>query len=153
MNRRTIAVGSAAFAIAAAVGGGVAYANAGSSAGSLPAHLTAATTSSSTPKSTAPDKKKGRPVLRRLAHGQLTVRTKSGYRNVLIQRGQITADAGNKVTVKSGDSYTYTYTTTSDTKVRIDRAKSSADKLASGDRVVVVSGSNGTAVRITARTK
>lgn len=152
MNRRTIAVGGAAFVIAAGVGGGVAYANAGSSAGSVPAHLTAATTSNSTTTSTTRDKKI-RPVLRRLAHGQITVHTKAGYRTVLIQRGEITADSGDKVTVKSGDSYTYTYTTTSDTKVRIDRQKSSADKLGTGDRVMVVSGSNGTAVRISARTK
>jgi hypothetical protein len=152
MNRRTIAVGGAAFVIAAAVGGGVAYANAGSSTGSLPAHLTAASTTSSTTKSANPDKK-ARPVLKRLAHGQITVRTKAGYRTVLIQRGQITADSGNKVTVKSGDSYTYTYTTDSHTKVRVGTQKSTADKLSTGDRVRVVSGSNGTALRISARTK
>jgi uncharacterized iron-regulated membrane protein len=150
MNRRTIAVGGAAFVIAAGVGGGVAYANSGSSAGSIPAHLTTAT--SSTTKSTTP-KKKVRPVLRRLSHGQITVRTKAGFRTVLIQRGQITADSGNKVTVKSGDSYTYTYTTDSHTKVRVDKQKSSADKLATGDRVAVISGTNGTAVRISARGK
>jgi preprotein translocase subunit YajC len=152
MNRRMIAVGGSAFVIAAAVGGGVAYANAGSSAGSLPAHLTTATSSSTTTKSTTPEKKI-RPVLRRVAHGQITVRTKAGYRTVLIQRGQITADSGTKVTVKSGDSYTYTYTTDSNTKVRISKQKSAADKLATGDRVVVVSGTNGTALRISARTK
>lgn len=153
MNRRTIAAGGAAFTIAAAVGGGVAYANAGSSSGSLPAHLTTATSTSSPTASTAPGTKKHRPVLRRLAHGQITVRTKAGYRTVLIQRGRITAESGSKVTVKSGDSYTYTYTTNTHTRVRVDKQKSSPDKLATGDHVSVISGANGTALRIIARTK
>ena len=92
-------------------------------------------------------------MLKRLAHGQITVRTKAGYRTVLVQRGQITADSGNRVTVKSGDSYSYSYTTNSHTKIRIDKQKSSADKLATGDRVAVISGTNGTALRISARGK
>jgi|SRR5579875_942277 len=154
MHRRTIAAGGAAFVIAGAVGGGVAYANAGSSAGTLPAHLTTATTSAttkSTTKSSTP--KKQRPLVDRVVHGRFTVHAKRGYRTVLIQRGKITADSGNKVTVKSGDNYTYTYTTDSHTRVRLDKQKSSPAKLATGDRVMVLSGTNGTALRISARTK
>ena len=79
-------------------------------------------------------------------HGQATVRTRNGFAQVSWQRGQLTGINGGTLTVRSLDGTTWQWATNGNTRVRKDGQKSSVDKLATGDYVVVAGpdGSGGT---------
>ncbi len=141
-------ISRAAVAVVAAGAGGVAYAADGSS---TPATSSTSSPSSgpSTPTKHDPHGKHAnrRTALGRAVHGVVTVKTKDGYKSVQLQRGTITADAGGKITVTSVDRFAHAYSVTSTTKIRVAGQKSTADKLATGQRVLVrSSASDGTGV-------
>lgn len=148
-NRRKLVIAGAAVAFAAAAGSGVAYAAGGDSApaastGGHPGASSSAPqgkTGDKAGKAGKHDKAKGKHDLaRRAVHGQFTVKTKDGYKTILVQRGTVSAASSSSVTVSSADHYTHTYKIGSDTAVRIDKQKSSADKLTKGEKVVVTTG-------------
>ena len=73
-------------------------------------------------------------------HGELTVKTKQGYRTVLVQRGTISAVSATRITLVSSDHYRHTYVLDAKTRVRIDKQKSSAGKLIKGATARIVTG-------------
>lgn len=80
-------------------------------------------------------------------HGELTVPDgSSGYRQVLIQRGEITELGNGSMTVKSADGFTHTYTLNAGTVVNGTKGDSSS--LAKGDTVAVLADGDGTALRV-----
>jgi hypothetical protein len=74
---------------------------------------------------------------KRLEHADAVIRTKSGPKDVLIQRGQITALDGSSMTVRSADGWSGSWTLTSATHYRADGSKASMSALKVGDRVFV----------------
>lgn len=86
---------------------------------------------------------KQRPAGRRLArrirgvHGQATVRTKNGFRQVDWQRGRLTGKNGGTLTVRSLDGTTLQWRTDGNTKVRKDARRSDVASLTTGDFVLV----------------
>lgn len=53
----------------------------------------------------------------RVAHGQATIRSGSGYKTIEVQTGTVTAVSSSSITVKSPDGYTSTYAVTPSTVV------------------------------------
>lgn len=94
------------------------------------------------PSAAGPRARAGKALLRRAVHGEVTVRTKDGYRTLDFQRGQVSAVDGTSVTVRSPDGFTATYSTDKDTKVRRNRQPSSVGDLKPGDKVAVVAVKN-----------
>ena len=70
-------------------------------------------------------------------HGQATVRTKNGFRQVDWQRGQLTAENGGTLTVRSLDGTTFQWKTNGNTKIRKDAKRSDVASLTTGDFVLV----------------
>ncbi|MGQ0844994.1 MAG: hypothetical protein ACT4QF_12740 [Sporichthyaceae bacterium] len=73
----------------------------------------------------------------RVEHGEAVVRTKKGTREVLIQRGSITALNGDTMTVRSADGWQGTWTLEEKTRIRSEKQKGSRSDLAVGDTVAV----------------
>jgi hypothetical protein len=86
-------------------------------------------------------RKNGRMLLRKLAHGQIVVKTKQGFVTHDLIRGTVTAVSPTSITVESLDKKSETFTITKATKVRVRSggaaALSSIDKVAKGDHVFV----------------
>jgi hypothetical protein len=61
-------------------------------------------------------------------HGEVVVQTKAGPKTIVVQRGEVTAVAGDEVTVKSSDGFTLTWTYGE--KVRIVQNRKPAEKSA-----------------------
>jgi hypothetical protein len=140
MKRRSIAVGGAAVVLAAGIGGGVAYAadsNGPTPHGTAAGSATTATTVAETQQKDTHQKAR---LARRAVHGELTVKTKQGYRTVLVQRGTISAVSATRITLVSSDHYQHTYLLDAKTRVRIDKQKSSVGKLIKGAMARVVTG-------------
>jgi hypothetical protein len=137
MTRRTkigLVAGSIALALAG-IGGGVAFA-AGSP--STPA----------TPSTAAPAQHhKARPG-KRVEHGELTVRTRSGPQVVDVQRGQVTAVSSTSLTVRSKDGFSATYVVGSSSKVRAAKKQATISAVRTGDRVGVVAVRSGSVVTV-----
>src|SRR5215831_9380392 len=60
---------------------------------------------------------------KRLEHGEATVQTDDGTKDVVVQRGSVTAITSTSVTVKSADGFTLTWTFGNPFTVIKDRAK------------------------------
>jgi hypothetical protein len=97
--------------------------------------------SSTSPTATAPRTRALRlpAVLRRLrgVHGEFTVHTRTGFREIAFERGVITTISSSQVTVRAIDGTTWAWTFTSSTVVRKDGTKSAPSSLAAGDRLFV----------------
>jgi hypothetical protein len=85
--------------------------------------------------------KRGGMLLRKLAHGQVVVKTKQGFVTHDLIRGTVTAVSPTSITVKSLDNTSETFAITKATKVRVRSdgaaALASITKVAKGDRVFV----------------
>lgn len=142
MGKRTAAT------IVACAGAGVLLTGAagGAAYATTPQHATehAVTAKNAADNGKAKNRRCHRPrrLVGRALHGEFTVRTKHGYRTVYLQRGKVTKTGDKSITITSRDSSAHTYTLTKNTRVRIDRHKSSAGKLANGDRAWVVTAPN-----------
>jgi hypothetical protein len=81
-------------------------------------------------------------------HGEATIRTKSGFAQVVWQRGQVTAVSGSGLTVRSADGASWQWVVNGDTKIRKKGDRSSLKQLAANDWILVIgelSGSTRTA--------
>jgi hypothetical protein len=89
-------------------------------------------------------------LLRRLEHGQLTVRR--GQRDVVldVQRGTVTAVTPTSISVRSLDGVTATVAVDGSTKVRKDGKQAAIGDVHTGDRAQVVS-TQGKALRVADR--
>jgi hypothetical protein len=81
--------------------------------------------------------------LRRLEHGEFTVRTKSGHEVIAVQRGQVTSVTATQITVKSADGFTATYTVDANTKVRKAKQAATIAAVHTGDKIGVFAVDNG----------
>jgi len=137
---KLIAAGGAA-AGAVVLGGGVAY---GAATGTAAASPRPTAADQAHPDQAGP---RARPLLRRVVHGTVTVRTRKGYKTVNVQRGTVTAASPTRITVTSPDRWTRSYTMNGGTRVRLDRQDSDRDHVAKGQHVrVVTSPKDGTSV-------
>ena len=88
---------------------------------------------------------------RRAVHAQLTVPTKAGFKTVTIDRGTVDSVSGNTLTMTEGrrqsDGKQVTLTIPAAANVRNDRHVASLSALTAGERMLVVSLPNHTAVR------
>ena len=99
----------------------------------------------STPSTTAPGASSAaanhpgrhlRRPLHRAVHGDLVVRTKTGFENVTVDRGKVTAASASSVTIERPDGVSVTKAVTADTKFR---GVDSADQLVHDKGAIVVS--------------
>ena len=79
----------------------------------------------------------GHRFLRGGIHGEVTVKTKSGYATIAFERGQVTAAGGGALTVRAADGTTWTWQLVKDSVVREGRSKVAAGQLAAGEQVLV----------------
>jgi hypothetical protein len=93
-------------------------------------------------------RKAGAQFLRRVEHGDLTVRTKDGFDKVQYDRGKVTSKTGNSFTLQRPDNVSVTIKVDGATKYR---GISSVDELQVGKPTVVVS-KDGTALLVGQRT-
>lgn len=70
-------------------------------------------------------------------HGEATVRTKKGFVQIAWQRGRLTGESGNTLTVRSLDGTVWQWTDDGNTRVRKDGQKSTVANLATNDFVVI----------------
>ena len=76
-------------------------------------------------------------MLLRGEHGQITVRTKTGSREIAFERGTITSVSAGQVVVTAADGTTWTWNLTAKTVVSRARHKVSATALARNEKVLV----------------
>ncbi len=89
-----------------------------------------------------------------LLHGEQVVRTADGsYAEIAVQNGTIVAASATGITVKSEDGYIAQYAIGADTRVRVDRAESTAAQLVVGRPARVVADEAGTAKHIGSTTE
>ena len=105
------------------------------------------TPSASAPAAAHPRRHLLRP-LRRVVHGDLVVQTKSGFENVTVDRGKVTAASASSITIARPDGVSVTKAITPDTKFR---GVDSADQLVHDKGAIVVSKGD-TAVLVGQRT-
>jgi hypothetical protein len=126
-HTRTISIAAVCAAIAAAVG-------VITSAGAA----TTTTTSGQTPM----QGHARRGLLHRFVHGDLIVRTRSGFVTVSVDRGFVQSVSGQQLTLKEGtktNAYkTVTLTIPSSARVRVDRHPATLSAVKSGQRAIVV---------------
>ncbi len=79
-----------------------------------------------------------------LVHGDVVVRTKTGYATMALQRGTVQAVTATSMQVRSADGFTASYALTADTRVHKGRALSQPSDLAKGDVVIVRATRSGT---------
>ncbi len=139
-----IAAWAAAGTLAAATVGGIAYA---ASADTPSTTATGTGSASATAAHRAPARNW---LLRRLEHGELTIRVNGGNRAIDVQRGDVTGVTATSITVKSVDGFTAYYTVNANTKIRKDGKPAGISDVRTNDRVVVVA-TGGKATRIADR--
>lgn len=84
-----------------------------------------------------------RPLLRRVAHGQATVRLKGDWHEIALQRGEITKVSATSIGLRSEDGFQATYVLTGDTKVRSRGQQEQVSDLQAGERAMVVAVKDG----------
>jgi hypothetical protein len=82
---------------------------------------------------------------KRLEHGEATVQTDDGTKDVVVQRGSVTAITSTSVTVKSADGFTLTWTFGNPFTVIKDRAKIQPNAVPVGAQVGIVGSKDGSA--------
>jgi hypothetical protein len=87
--------------------------------------------------------------LGRAIHGEVTVKTNTGYQTIVFQTGTATEapTAATGITVKSPDGYTHTYPVTAQTTVNAQL--NGIGSVKKNDQVEVIANGSNTAVRIT----
>jgi hypothetical protein len=130
-------IAAAAVGVALVGGGaGLAVAMGGTSSAATSDSTTATTAPAQQPGGKAGGRKAGAQFLRRVEHGDLTVRTKGGFDNVTYDRGKVTSKTGNSFTLQRPDNVTVTIKVDANTKYR---GISSVDELQVGKPTVVIS--------------
>ncbi|HTI20153.1 MAG TPA: hypothetical protein VL652_04130 [Kutzneria sp.] len=126
--RTRTALITGAAVVALVVSGGVAYA--------VDSTPTSSPTASSAP---TPNKAKAkhRPLLGRVAHGEVTLNGKN-HKVVDVQRGAVQTVSATSISVKSDDGFTATYTVNGDTKVRKGGKQAAIGDVHTGDKVGIV---------------
>ena len=71
-------------------------------------------------------------------HGELTVKSKTGFRTVIFERGTVASAAGQAVTVRAPDGTTWTWQVVPNAILRESGSKVSASTLATGEKVLVI---------------
>jgi hypothetical protein len=79
----------------------------------------------------------------RLEHGEATVQTDNGTKDVVVQRGLVTAITDTSVTVKSADGFTMTWTFGNPFTVIKDRAKIQPNSVPVGAQVGIAGSKDG----------
>ena len=147
MKLRTLLGATGAATVLALTAGGVAYASTNSTGSTASTASTTAATPTSRPAHGHPWlRHEVRVVLRHTVHADLIVRTRHGYENLELDRGTLTSDAGNVLTITRPDGPSVTATVTAKTRFfGLPEAK-----LATGDKVLLVQ-TGGDALVVAAR--
>jgi hypothetical protein len=90
-------------------------------------------------------------LARRALHGELTLQTRDGVKTVVVARGEVTALAGDSITVKSSDGVSTSFRIDGDTRFGFLREPDPRAELKVGDTVWVAgtkSGDTVTAARV-----
>jgi hypothetical protein len=82
----------------------------------------------------------------RLEHGEATVQTDNGTKDVVVQRGSVTAITDTSVTVRSADGFTLTWTFGNPFTVIKDQAKIQPNSVPVGAHVGIAGSKDGSAV-------
>jgi hypothetical protein len=80
----------------------------------------------------------GRGVGGALLHGEIVVKTSGGTETELLQSGNVIANPGSTVTVRSSDGFTVTWSVGTSTSIRTGRATGSVKDLAVGTQVTAM---------------
>lgn len=134
---KTVLAGVTVLAIAG-VGSGIAYAQSAD-----PTAAPATTAAAGNTQASAKPAIHRRALLRRVEHGEVTVRAKAGDRVIDVQRGTVTAVDGRSITVRSADGFVGTYAVDPKVTVRKNRKSAAVGQVAVADRVVVFAVKNG----------
>jgi hypothetical protein len=138
-GRAILAIGGA-LVLAATIGAGAVFATSGGSpaAGSATALLATATAAPSTTPATGPAARVVlRGIVRRTVSADLTLKTKTGFRTIRYERGQVTSVGTASVTVKTADGVSTTFAVTAQTRLRAAGKAITLSQLHAGDRAMV----------------
>jgi hypothetical protein len=91
------------------------------------------------------DRRPLRLALRKVMHGEFVVETRSGSRDVLIQRGTVMSIGGSEPGVMSSDGFTIEWLVTDATRVHRHGDESALHEVDSGDSVWVIGAKTGEA--------
>ena len=147
-------VGTLGVGVAMATSGtaGSATATTASQSAAAPTSVFTAATTATTPSATTPARRPTRRALvnalaRRSFSGDLTFRTKTGFRTIRYERGTVTAVGTSSLTVQTPDGISTTFAVTDKTHVRQAGHAIQLSQLSAGDRALVLatgtSGSGG----------
>lgn len=162
-HRARLLAGAAGVLLVGTLGAGVAMATSGGPAGSgtatigspsaaAPTSVFTATTTATTPSAATPAR---RPTLRALVNvldrrsfsGDVTFRTRTGFRTIHYERGTVTAVGTSSLTVQIPDGISTTFAVTDKTHIRQAGHAIQLSQLSAGDRALVLatgtSGSGG----------
>ena len=137
-GRAILALGGALL-LAATIGAGAVLATSGGSpvAGSATPLLATATTAPATPARGPAARVVLRGILRRTVSADLTLKTKTGFRTIRYERGQVTSVGSASVTVKTADGVSTTFAVTAQTRLRAAGRVITLSQLHAGDRAMV----------------
>jgi Domain of unknown function (DUF5666) len=88
-------------------------------------------------------------LARRALHGELTLQTRDGVKTVVVARGEVTALAGDSITVKSSDGVSTSFRINGDTRFGFLREPDPRAELKVGDTVFVAGTKSGDTVTAT----
>jgi uncharacterized protein DUF5666 len=136
---RAILVLGGALLLAATLGAGAVFATSGGSpAGAATSLLATATAAPTTTPATGPAARVVlRGILRRTVSADLTLKTKTGYRTIRYERGQVTSVGSASVTVETADGVSTTFAVTAQTRLRAAGKAITLSQLHAGDRAMV----------------
>lgn len=85
----------------------------------------------------------------RVVHGDVVVKTKDGYRTVVMQRGTVVSVSATSLQLRSADGFTATYALGADTWVRKGHKNGSNSSPAAGDIATVLASRSGSTLTAT----
>ena len=138
-GRAILALGGALL-LAVTIGAGAVFATSGGSplAGAATPLLATATAAPTTTPAMGPAARVVlRGIVRRTVSADLTLKTKTGYRTVRYERGQVTSVGTANVTVKTADGVSTTFEVTAQTRLRAAGKVITLSQLHAGDRATV----------------
>ena len=138
-HARTILALGGALLLAVTIGAGAVFATSGGSpvAGAATPLLATATTAPATPATGPAARVVLRGIVRRTVSADLTLKTKTGYRTIRYERGQVTSVGDASLTVKTADGVSTTFAVTAQTRLRAAGKAITLSQLHAGDRAMV----------------
>ncbi len=139
-HARAILAFGGALLLAATIGAGAVFATSGASpvAGAATPLLATATTAPTTTAATGPAARVVlRGIVRRTVSADLTLKTKTGFRTIRYERGQVTSVGTASLTVKTADGVSTTFAVTAQTRLRAAGKAITLSQLHAGDRAMV----------------